>query len=731
MKKIILILFVIASCKNLFAQNKRAVDYVNPFIGTENDGSTFPGPSMPFGMVKLSPDCYKDARQNSNPGYTSGAPVYGFSHAHVSGTGGGPKYGNILVMPLTGSVNVKDRSTAVSSENASVGYYSCELDKYKIKAELTCTHSVGVHRYTFPATEDAHIIIDAGAYLFNGGEVQYPVASAIKIVSSTEISGYGKVRGGWNRGEPYTVYFYAKFDTPAKSYGIWRDNHIMYNATEHKPTRDLDYSDCGAFFDFTTTNQQQIVVKVGISFISIEKAKENLEKECADKSFDDVLAYNRNEWNKLLSRIEVEGGNDDLKTMFYTGLYHVMLMPSNRTNENPLWKSSVPYYDDYYAIWDTYRTSNPLLTLIAASKQTELVNSLIDIYHHEGYMPDARSGNYNGLTQGGSNADVLIADAFVKGLKGIDYDEAYKAMLKDAEVQPVNDLKEGRGGLDDYKQLGYIPDDIKRSGSRTLEYAYDDWCIAQVAKGLGKTDDYNKYIKRSTNWQNLWRPTTNHAATGFIWPRKRDGAWNDNYLFFVMGSWNDFMYESHTWEYSFYVPQDVKTLVEKCGGKQAFINRLDTFFINHYYNVNNEPGFLTPLLYAYVGRYDKTASTVRSIIAKSYNASRGGLPGNDDSGAMSAWLVFQVMGFFPVAGQDLYLLTSPLFSKVTIHQENGKDIIINAKSASNENIYIQNFYINGEKQNNYWFTHTAIKNGAVIDVTMGKNSPTNMPSIVN
>jgi predicted alpha-1,2-mannosidase len=719
MKKIIIAFIYFFTLHIVTAQVRKPVDYVDPLIGTENEGSTFPGPAMPFGIVKLSPDCYKDARQNSNPGYTTGAPVYGFSHTHVSGTGGGPKYGNILVMPLTGSVNVKDRSSAISNEVAEAGYYSCVLNKYNIKAELTCTRSVGVHRYTFPSTNDGHLLIDAGAYLFNGGEVQYPVNSAVKIISNTEVCGYGRVRGGWNKGDPYTVFFYAKLSQPAKSYGIWRDDHVMYNATEHKPIRDLDYSDAGAFFDFDSTAKRQLVVKVGISFISIEKAKQNLESEAGEKTFDEVVAYNKNQWNTQLSKIEVEGGTEDQRKMFYTGLYHVMLMPSDRTGENPLWKSDAPYYDDYYAIWDTYRTSNPLLTLISAQRETDLINSLIDIYKHEGYMPDARAGNYSGLTQGGSNADVLIADAYAKGLKGIDYEEAYKAMIKNAEVQPLNDLKEGRGGLEEYKSLGYVPDNIKRAGSRTVEYAYNDWCIAQVAKGLGKMDDYSKYMQRSGNWQNLWRPISDHGATGFIWPRKKDGSWNDDYSFFVVGSWNDFMYESHTWEYSFYAPHDIKTLVEKCGGQKAFISRLDTFFTNKYYRVANEPGFLTPMLYSYAGRYDKTASTVRNIIRNSYKASRGGIPGNDDSGAMSAWFIFHAMGFFPNAGQNIYLLSSPIFPKTTIHMDNGKDIIINAKNTSEKNIYIQSAKINGKKLSNPWFTHDDVKNGASVDLIMG------------
>ena len=378
-------------------------------------------------------------------------------------------------------------------------------------------------------------------------------------------------------------------------------------------------------------------------------------------------------------------------------------MPVDKSGENPHF-SDTPYYDDYYAIWDTYRTSMPLLTLIDEDKQRDMIHSLLNIYKHDGYMPDARSGNWNGRTQGGSNAEIVIADAFAKGMKGIDYELALKAMIKDAEVPPtdddgylgsVPDEKHGRGGLKEYNTLGYIPYGIDRAGNRTVEYSYDDWCIAQVAKGLGHQDLYQKYLKRSGNWRNLWRGDYEwQGMRGFIMPRDADGRWLDSVPWgkskvyhplipyrpdtkvapWYLPWWSTFFYEALSAEYSLSIPHDVPGLVELCGGKEAFIKRLHTFFANKHYNVANEPSFMTPYLYHWVDRPDLSVARIRQIVNDNYNDTPLGLPGNDDSGAMSSWLVFNMMGLYPVAGQNLYLVGSPLIPEYTIHLENGKKL---------------------------------------------------------
>jgi predicted alpha-1,2-mannosidase len=702
------------------AQTKQPADYVDPFIGTENKGNVFPGPSLPFGMVRVSPDCKSAGKSpNTNSGYETGMPVYGFSQTHVSGTGGGAKYGNILLMPVTGTPVVKDHISKASNEHAGAGYYSVTLDRYKVTAELTATHSVGIHRYTFNGEGQPSVMVDAASFLIKGSTIQRLVSAGIKVTSPAEAEGFGTVKGGWNEGAPYTVYFYLRFDKGAGTTATWR-NGVISEAKQAYPLTKTDSSATGAVFTFAS-GTKNVVAKVGISFVSIQKAKQNLLNEAAGKSFDELRMAAKATWNNLLKRVQVTGNNaEDKKKMFYTALYHVMLMPSDRTGENPLWKSGEPYYDDYYAIWDTYRASNPLITLIDVKRQEDIIRSLIDIYKHEGYMPDARSGNYNGLIQSGTNSDMLIADAWVKGLKNIDYKTAYQSMVKNAETEPENPKKEGRAGISFYNTIGYVPTSVNIAGSRTMEYCNNDAAIATVAKGLGYTADHLKYKKRASNWQNLWRNVTYDGSTGFIWPKDKNGQWEEGFNVKERGTFKKgFLYEGDTWTYSLYVPQDVKKLIELSGGNAAFINRLDTFFSRKYYDVNNEPGFLTPCLYTWAGRPDKVSLTVRDIIKTHYSAKPGGLPGNDDSGAMSGWLAMNMMGFYPNAGQDVYLITAPAFSKTVIQLGDHKSLIITANNLNNENIYVQSAKLNGKPLNRAWFRHKEIVNGANLELAMG------------
>jgi predicted alpha-1,2-mannosidase len=350
-------------------------------------------------------------------------------------------------------------------------------------------------------------------------------------------------------------------------------------------------------------------------------------------------------------------------------------------------------------------------------------------------MPDARSGNINGRTQGGSNSDIIIADAFVKGLGGIDYETALKAMIKNAEVPPgENEQKEGRGGIPDYNSSGYVSTSYERAGTRTMEYAACDHAIATVAKGLGHNDLYEKYLNRSSNWKNLWRSVESYGAKGFIWPRLKDGSWDENFNALTGGSWNDFFYESQSWEISLYVPHDVAGLVAMCGGPAAFESRLDTFFIKSkprpdswlidFYNVNNEPGFLTPILYNYIGKPAKSNDQVRQIITRYFGTGRDGLPGNDDSGAMSEFLAFHLMGFYPVAGQDLYQISASWFNKVIISLGNGKQFTIVAKNLNSKNKYVQTARLNGQDLDRTWFRHTEIQNGGTLELIMGKQPST-------
>lgn len=700
----------------------RLTDYVDPRIGTKGGGHTFPGVSLPFAMVKLGPDCN---RTNSTSGYAVDGNIWGFSHTHLSGAGGGPQYGNVLFGVGTGKVNITDYSSPRKNEQVKVGYYSAELSRFNVKAELTASERTGFHQYTFPKSDSAYILVDLGSILGKDygytDERQEVAESGIKIITNKRLEGYTTVTGGWNRGR-YTVYFSAEFDTQCISFKTWKDGKV--SALSNNTEKGVE---TGAFFYFKTKDNQSIKLKVGMSFISTDKARQNLQNEISGWNFGGIRQNAVNKWDKYLSSVEIKSDDEKQKITFYTAMYHALLLPTNRTGENPVW-SSEPYYDDYCAIWDTFRTTNPLLTLLYPNIETAIIKSLINIYEHEGYMPDARMGNYNGRTQGGSNSD--IADAYVKGLKGIDYKKAYQSMIKNAEVPYTKDpQKQGRGGIGDYNKLGYISTDFERSGSRTVEYAANDYAISVMAKSLGMQEDYLKYRLRASNWVNLWRPMHHTNFKGFIMPRYADGRWNDDikvpgkpakrFDALSRGSWKDVFYEANSWEYSLYVPHDVKRLIDSCGGKQAFISRLDTFFAKkNYFNINNEPGFLTPVLYNYAGAPYKTAQIIQRLLRTHFKATPDGLPGNDDAGSMSVWFIFHALGFYPNAGQDVYLIATPLFPEVSIRLENGKIFRVLAKNVSAKNLYVKSVILNGKALNNSWFTHSSIKNGGTLEFIM-------------
>ena len=628
--------------------------YVDPRIGSEGVGRTFPGPSMPFGMCKPGPDC----TVKPNAGWAKMPEVVtGFSQTHVSGTGGGQKYGNILIQP---GVTPQKRT----NEEFALGYYATTFEN-GIRTEITTSERCAFYRIHYPT--NGSLLIDATHYLGKNPipdqrEQQQFIGGEIEVVSNHEVRGYTRVRGGWNNGDAYTVYFCLVTD---KAFKQASENTIAFTDT-------------------------LLNIKIGISYVSEQQAKRNI----PDNNFDTQLSTLRNSWEQLLSRIQIKGTEAD-KRMFYTALYHTMIMPVDKSGENPKWTEK-PYYDDYYAIWDTYRSSSPLITLIDPKREADIVNALLNIYKREGYMPDARSGDCNGRTQGGSNAEVVIADAFAKGVEGIDYNYALQAMLKDAEVDPGADHeKHGRGGLHEYLKYGYLPYGIDRAGTRTIEYAYNDYCIALVAKGLGRMDVYDRYQKQSQNWKNLWRADYEwDDVKGYIMPKDANGQWLDSVPWgkskvyhplipytpitkvapWYLPWWSTFFYEALSAEYSLSIPHDVPGLIEACGGAATFRKRLDMFFDRKRYNVGNEPSFLTPCLYHWIGRPDLTSDRVRQIISENYNDKPDGLPGNDDSGAMSSWLAFHMMGLYPNAGQSYYLLHAPLIPEWTLQLSNGKTL---------------------------------------------------------
>ncbi|MEO8239256.1 MAG: GH92 family glycosyl hydrolase [Flavobacterium sp.] len=707
-------------------------NYVDPMIGSEGDGRVFIGPSCPYGMVKPSPDC----TVSPNSGWLPlPKEVTGFSQVHVSGTGGGPKYGNIQIMPFSGTLDKLDQTSYRSEENVKLGYYETVFKENNIRTEITTAEKVSFYRITYPENTSKDLKIDPGFFLGenpepNAREAQQFVGSQIEIVSDTEVRGYTRIRGGWNNGRAYTVYFWAIFDQPIAKYVTWKDGKFYTNQSAQfdsgKKTAGL--------LSFGNEGKQELNIKIGISFLSELKAKNNIEVEIPHWNFNTVLADLENKWEQLLTRIKLsDDTSDEYKKMFYTGLYHTMIMPVNRTGENPLWTNEEPYYDDFYCIWDTFRSSSPLITLIDSKRQVEIANALLNIYKREGYLPEGRSGNDNGRTQGGSNAEVVLADAFVKNLKGIDYELALKAMLKDAEVPPGgNEEKEGRGGLLDYLRLGYVPFGVDRAGNRTMDYAYNDYNIATVAKGLNHTVIYERYIKQSQYWKNLWRDDyQNNGAKGFIMPKDASGNWLDEVVFgeskiqkptykytptitespWYVCHWCVFFYEGTSWEYSLSVPHDIPAIVAKSGGDLAFQKRLDTFFDEKLYDVSNEPSFLAPTMYHWIGKPYLSSDRIRTIIKNNFNTSHEGLPGNDDSGAMSSWLAFHMMGLYPNAGQPYYLLNTPLIKEITIQLENGNNFKISAKKMSDKNKYIKSALLNGKPYNKAWILHDDIVKG--------------------
>ena len=700
------------------------IAYADPFVGTENGGNIAPGAQIPFGFVHVSPDTVNPTTAGYNP-YEN---ILGFSQTHVSGTGGASKYGNFLTTPLVGKLRVNNLGSPKEEEAASPGYYTVRLTRSGVKAELTATRLVGMHRYTYPASKLSHVLIDASSVVQpeSGNDAiknPHPVDCWVRIIAPNRIEGSGNFIGGWNQ-SPYTIHFAAEFDRPFNAFGTWRDSRI-----EPGTVAAANEGKVGAYATFDTTSNQTVQMKIGVSFISPEKAHANLLQEISGWDFDAVRRKTEAAWESVLEQIKIEGGSDEQHKIFYTALYHSHYMPHDLTGENVWWNSEEPHYEDFYAIWDTFRTHFPLLILIQPERERDMVRSLIDTYVHTGWMPDSRIAGANGMTQGGSNGDVVVADALAKGVTGIDYRKAYEALVKNAEVDSPRPLYEGRV-VSEYKRLGYVSMNYPRSTSRTMEYAYDDFCIAQVGQALGHLADSQKYLQRSKNWMNVWSDETRSAR-----PRYADGRWLAPFAaahFYpdkVYSYWDAPFYEGSGYIYGTYVPHDAQALVNRLGGDAPFIAWLDAFFNNPptrdpafnngLYNHNNEPDFLAAFLYIHAGRPDRTQERVRRILATEYTNGRGGLPGNDDSGAMSSWYVWGAIGIYPNAGQPFYYICSPLFQRSTINLGGGRAFIIEAPETSEANLYVQSATLNGHALDRAWLKHEEIARGGRLVLRLG------------
>ncbi|KAI1678783.1 Alpha-mannosidase [Pyrenophora tritici-repentis] len=736
--------------------------YVNPFIGAEGPtpgrafggGDIFVGGAVPYGVVKLGIDTYETNPQMAvlNGGFTPEGNVTAVSMIHVSGTGGCPKYGVISQMPLTTTsapVDILNNRTywqhRVGNDTARVGYFKTDLES-GVRVELSGTAHAGILQYSFPAGEK-NVLVDLTHRLpsARGSScTQRYVDSEISISDDgTEYTGYGVYEAGWNEGAPYKVYFCGQFDSaPDQAKAFNAENSTTPDMGGKRRKARSRHDTVGALFTWNdTATASTLRSRVGISFISAEKACAFKDAEVPTWELNDTVEKAVSKWNEdIFNTVRVgvgEGANTTDLTLLYSSLYFAHLMPSNRTGENPGWVSEEPYYDDFYAIWDTFRCTTSLHHLIQPKAYTEQILALIDIYRHDGFLPDGRSGNYNGLSQGGSNADNVLADAYVKGLRnGINWTDAYAAMLKDAKVIP--DLrfkdKEGRAALADWKKLGYVSQDLnERCVSRTVEYSLNDFAVAQVAAGE-RPEDVEKYLQRSKGWQRTWDHDAaskgiEPAFKGFLTPRLSNGTFNaSDYNPAQCGgcSWSAITYEATPFEYSFNVPHDMATLIEFMGGKDEFERRLDHMFkpnssqqdlgvngagINTLMNIGNEPDFQTPYLYNYINKQYKSVFTTAP----------NGLPGNSDAGALNSWLIWQMIGLYPVVTQPIYLIGSPWFPDLNMTVNGNRTLRITAEGLGRESYYVQSVKVNGREWTKSWVGHEDVMvEGGTIEFVLGE-----------
>lgn len=730
----------LAACGSMLACQARPapappadpVRLVNSLVGTSvYGGALSPAACLPYSMVKLAPDTTRP----STAGYNSAEPILGFSHTHIGGTGGSAFGGQILVRPQTGPLDVNPPPSPKQQEFASPGYYTVTLARDLVKAELTATERSGVHRYTFPPQEPGRILIDVSATI-NNGSPEKPssicTGSEARFVSDREIEGKASFVGGYNK-LTYTVYFAATFDQMPSRRGAWLDSVAKPETSEIRGDK---AQHAGLYAEFAPgVNGGRVGLRVGLSYSSIVNARRH--RAASDGlTFDQVRTRAENVWRMHLNTIQTAGGTDRQRRQFYTALYDSALAPTDLTGDNDAWSAKEPSYWDIYCLWDTFRCAGPLLTLIHRDRQEAVLRSLLEAYKHGGWLPDAWAYNKSAFSiQGGTDADVLFADAVVKELSGFDRALAYEAVKKDATIPATEKIFSSHGRFAPYFALGYVPalaakgktadgheNEYAHAVSGTLEYAYNDFAVSAVAEAVGEQAEAVRFRRRSEeNAFRLFNPETK-----FFWGKDAAGLWLPGFdpEAKPYAGWLPIFYEGSAWQYRFSVPQDIQGLMNRLGGPERFCSILDEYFDGGHHNQGNEPGFLTPWLYTYAGRPDKTVDRVRHILQKDYNLAADGYPGDEDVGAMSSWYVFGAMGFYPNAGQDVYLLGSPIFLKVRLHLAGGKSFTIQAHGLSEQNCYVQSATLNGKPWNKAWFRHGDMIGGAALVLEMGpKPSP--------
>ncbi|MBE8723743.1 glycoside hydrolase family 92 protein [Flavobacterium sp. KB82] len=735
---------------------KNLIQYVDPMIGTARMGHTYPGATVPFGSVQLSPETdtiayglngkYNGEVYKYCAGYQyEDKTIVGFSHTHFSGTGHSD-LGDFLIMPTTGKLQLNPgvaskpesgyRSAfSHSTEKAEPAYYSVFLEDHKIKAELTATTRVGMHQYTFPKSNDAHIILDLTAGIYNYDKKN--VWTFVRVENDTLITGYRQTNG-WARTR--TVYFAMSFNKPIKSYGqapleknvyggFWR----KFDQTKNFP--EMAGQNLKLFFDFDTNEGEKIKIKMALSPVSSAGALENMKKETPDWDFEKVKKQSQEIWNKELNKVQVQTIQKEDLINFYTAMYHAFLGPTEYMDLDRNYKGldmnvhQAENFTNYtsYSLWDTYRALHPLFNIVQPKRNADMVSSMLahsDQSVHKMLPVWSHYANENWCMIGYHSVSV-VADAIVKGNISFDAEKALQACVNTAKV-PYYD------GLEYYMNKGYVPEDKNGSSvSKTLEYAYDDWAIAQAAKKLGKTEIYNEFLKRSENYKNVY-----DAKTGFMRPKLNDGTFKKE--FDPLDTHGQGFIEGNSWNYSLYVPQDPAEMIKMMGGNEKFKVRLDSLFNMHLpdkyfenteditrdgiignYVHGNEPSHHVVYLYNWTNSPWKAQDKIRMILKKMYRNGADGLGGNDDFGQMSAWYIFSSLGFYPVApGSNEYALGSPLVKDAVLNLENGKTFEIQTVNQSDKNVFVSKVLLNGKELSRPFLKHEDVINGGKITFYM-------------
>ncbi len=738
MKKLIFISVISILIFSGCSFNKKPVNYVDTFIGTGGHGHTYPGATMPFGMVQLSPDTRIDSWDGCSGYHYSDSTILGFSHTHLSGTGVGD-YGDFRFMPTVGEVKLIPgeennpqsgyRSTFNhKTEKAEPGYYAVTLDDYNIDVELTTTKRAGFHKYTFPESNQANIIMD----LTEGVTSDKIIYLEFQFLSDRTCAGIRRTKG-WAKDQQ--TYFYAEFSKSFENFVIEDDGE-----THNKSFIKQNGKDIKAFVSFSTEKNEEIFVKVGLSSVDIPGAKKNLNAEIPDWNFNKIKKQASQTWNKQLSKINVEGGSDEQKTVFYSALYHSFVVPNIfndvdgkfRAHDGKRYQNKKSDMYTVFSLWDTFRAEHPLFTIVEPKRTNDFINSMLNMYQTGGLLPVWELAGNETNCMIGYHAVPVILDAYKKGIRDFDAEQALQAMIKSAN--------ENQFGLDSYKEFGYIPADKESASvSRTLEYAYDDWCIAEMAKELGDKKTYKKFIKRAQYYKNIF-----DKESGFMRGKRNSCFVNP----FDPTEVNFMLTEANTWQYNFFAPHDVSGLINRLGGKEKFSAKLKELFSTEsklsgrhqsditgligQYAHGNEPSHNMAYLFNYVGEPWKTQKIIRQILDELYTPNHDGYCGNEDCGQMSAWYILSAMGFYPVCpGDNTYEIGTPIFDKVTINLENGKAFVIEAKNVSDKNIYIQSAKLNDKEHSKSYILHDDIKNGGTLVFEMGDEANKNWGSSEN